>query len=90
MGHVIVRYYSARMLLTVDLNTLTSALFDAYGEDVTIEFVAMSEAQRTESTQNSQLVHLVQDRFQIFELRAATNRLRRPDIEQKAIQLGRK
>ena len=47
VNHVVVKYYSRRLLWTVDIHTLFSTLFDAYGDDATVEFVAMSEEERS-------------------------------------------
>ena len=87
---VVVKYYSCRMLLTADLNALLNTLFDVYGDDVTIEFVAMSELDRRVSTEKTAAVPVVRDRFQVFEMQEATGARRRPDVEQAAIAAGAK
>jgi hypothetical protein len=87
-NHVLVKYYDRRMLLTVDISALLSTLFDAYGDDVIIEFMAMDETERRESTDESEAVPIVRDRFQVFEMQKAAEARRRPDIEQAAIAAG--
>jgi hypothetical protein len=87
-NHVIVKYHNRRMPLTVDLSTLLITLFDAYGDDVTVEFVAMNEAERTGSTDKSGAIPMVKDRFQVFEVRHPAEARRRPDIEDAAVAAG--
>lgn len=70
---VVVKYYSGRMLLTVDLGALLNTLFDAYGDDVTIKFMAMDELERAASTDDSAAIPIARDRFQIFEIAERTD-----------------
>lgn len=92
MGHdqVVVKYHNRRMLLTVDIHTLLRTVFDAFGDEVTVAFVAMTEAERRESLDESGEIPLVRDRFQVFEVRAPAEARRRPDIERAAIAAGAK
>jgi hypothetical protein len=90
INRVAVKYYSRRMLLTADLNALLKTLFDAYGDEVTFEFVAMSEMERRASTEESAAVPVVRDRFQVFEIHEATGARRRPDVERTAVAAGAK
>jgi hypothetical protein len=78
------------MLLTVDINALFSSLFESYGDDIAVDFMPMDEIERLESTEVSQGLHLVRDRFQIFEVSHSDVLKRRPDIEQFAISRGAK
>ncbi len=64
---IVVKYHIKRMLLTVDLNNLFGTLFDAYGDDVTVGFVAMNEREWRESMDESGEIPMVRDRFQVFE-----------------------
>jgi hypothetical protein len=88
LNRVVVKYYSRRMLLTVDLGALLNTLFNTYGDDVTVEFMAMSELERRASTEESAPVPIVRDRFQVFEIGEATGTRRRPDVEQAAVAAG--
>jgi len=85
VNRVVVKYFSRHMLQTVDLAALFNTLFDIYGDNVTIEFVAMTEMERRASTDESALVPIVRNRFQIFETGVATAIQRRPDVEQALI-----
>jgi hypothetical protein len=88
LNRVVVKYYSRRMLLTVDLGALLNTLFDTYGGDVTVEFMAMSELERRASTEESAPVPIVRDRFQVFDIGEASGMQRRPDVEQAAVAAG--
>ena len=90
VNRVVVKYYSRRMLITVDIPTLLDALFDAYGDDVSVEFVAMSESERRESTDAAGAVPAVRDRFQVFDIQQASGPRRRSDLERVAIAAGAK
>jgi hypothetical protein len=85
---VVVKYYSRRMLLTVDLGALLNTLFNTYGDDVTVEFMAMSELEQRASTEESAAVPIVRDRFQVFDIGEANETRRRPDVEQAAVAAG--
>jgi hypothetical protein len=87
--HIVIKYYSSRMLLTFDMNALFMALFDTYGEDVTVEFVSMNERERRESIDEEGGIPVVRDRFQVFETGEPHEMQRRTDVEQIAIATGR-
>ncbi|WP_422931746.1 hypothetical protein [Singulisphaera sp. PoT] len=80
------KFYSGRMLSTVDLHSLFKTLLQAYGGDMPIEFVAMNEAERM--TCKSTTLPLILDRFHVFEIDEASGTNRRPDLEREAIEWG--
>jgi hypothetical protein len=86
--HMVVKYHNRRMLLTVDTNALFVALFDAYGDDVAVEFVPMNQMERQESTEEVKGIRLVRDRIRVFEVSDSDGIRRRPDIEQTAVSRG--
>lgn len=90
VNRVVVKYYSRRMLLTVDLSALLNTLFDAFGDEVSVEFMAMNELERRASTEETAPVPVVRDRFQVFDIGAETGTRRRPDVEQAAVAAGAK
>ncbi len=88
LAHIVVKYHNRRMLLTVDANALFAALFDAYGDEVAVEFKPMNEMERRESTDETKGLRLVRDRFRVFEVSDSDVITRRPDIEQTAVSRG--
>jgi hypothetical protein len=92
MDHVVVKYHNRRMLLTVDLETLFTTLFDAFGEDVSVRFVPMNESERRESSEIVDFeIIAVRERFQIFEASPGEHGMRRrQDLEQTATGRGQK
>jgi hypothetical protein len=89
-GYAVVKYHNRCLLLTVDLHTLVNTLFDFYGDDLTIHFVAMSELERERNISKLGMIDSILDRFQVFEVNPKIGERRRPDIERAAIAAGAK
>jgi len=87
---ILVKYYNRKMLMTVDISALLAVLFEAYHEDISVEFQAMSESERQLSSHLSDHgIVAVDQRFQVIELCASGAR-RRTDLEVRAIAVGQK
>jgi hypothetical protein len=74
------------MIQTVGLNDLFAALFDAYGDGVSVEFVEMDDREKAESsgTVEGMEFRLVRDQFFILETGLAPGAHREKDLEQVA------
>lgn len=89
VDHLLVKYHSRRMLLTVDLQALFTTLFDAYGDGASIRLALMDEREKAASTEEVDGLQLVRERFRILEVRPGGTR-RRTDLEQAAVASGQK
>jgi len=83
-------YHNLKMLLTLDLNKLIEIIIDQYGENVLIEFVSMTQNEKEKSSKVDAGILKIVERFKLYESDDAGNKIRRKDIEEKAIREGLK
>ncbi|MBI3423444.1 MAG: hypothetical protein HY011_10950 [Acidobacteria bacterium] len=88
-ANVQLNYFSKKSLLTTDLNSLFERLFNEIGGAFTVTCQEMSEREKQEALLTTDDLPLIEERFHVSLLRDG-HYLRRKDIEEKAIQLGRK
>lgn len=89
LSSVIVKYFNRRMLWTVDLSVLFSTLFDAFGDDLAVQFLPMNEDERKMASDETNIVVGVKDRIFLFEMVSGEVR-RRADLEAIALRIGQK
>jgi hypothetical protein len=89
-NRIVVKYHNRRMLLTVDLNALFDTLFDAYVDDLIVEFVEMNDQEKAASTDEVEGLRAVRERFHLLETGLPTGVRRRKDLEKAAVAVGRK
>jgi hypothetical protein len=82
-------YFSKKLLLTTDLNSLFERLFKEVGNSFTVSCEEMSEQEKHEAIVEADELPLIEERFHIFVL-SDGHYLRRKDIEEKAIYFGQK
>ncbi len=82
-------YYSKKLLLTADLNSLFERLFDAVGDQFTLSCEEMSEPEKDEAVSEAGEVRMVEDRFHVF-VHSDGHYLRRKDIEEESVRRGQK
>jgi hypothetical protein len=74
-------YYSRKLLLTTDLNSLFKNLFDKVGDHFTLSCEEMSEREKSEAVSENDDIKAVEERFHVFVLN---------DIEEESVRLGQK
>ncbi len=82
-------YYSKKLLLTTDLNSLFERLFDEIGDHFTLACEEMSEQEKDEAISEAGEVRAVEERFHVF-VHSDGHYLRRKDIEEASVRLGQK
>ena len=89
----VVKYYNRKILMTLDLNQLVHELLEVRGNRVSVEFMPMTADEQEEcSTRMDEIAGLiaVDTRFWLFEIGDANQPIRRPDLETRIVDLGRK
>jgi len=89
-NRIVVKYFNERMLLTVDLQTLFTFLFEEYGDGVNIAFAEMDVLEKSQSSEDVDGILAVRDRFHILETTHTNDVRRRDDLERLAAHFGRK
>jgi hypothetical protein len=87
---ILIKYYHRKALLSIDLSTLFTLIFDTYSNEVSITFSPMSTNEQKESSQllDHGIVG-VNDLFHLLEVQEEDVR-RRKDLEQEIIRIGHK
>ena len=88
MNEMVIKYFSVRMLGTLDLNQLFRCLFEKFGE-CQITFVPMAPQEKAAASTEVHGIEAVGERFWIFH-RADGGLVRQPDVETTIVRLGRK
>lgn len=89
-GFILIKYHNRRMLLTIDLQSLFTTLFDAFGDEVEVRFLAMTESERLDSAEIVDGIPAIRERFWIIEMETKDLPRRRNDLEQRCVSRGRK
>lgn len=90
MTNITVKYHSAKMLMTIDLNMLFQVLLDIYGSYLIIKFELMNKSEQIHATETVDGLVAVKERFWILEGGETENLNRRKDLEKKIIMAGAK
>jgi hypothetical protein len=88
MNELLIKYFSARMLVTLDINQLFHFLFQQFGE-CQIRFIPMTPHEKTEASREVDGINAVNERYWVFH-RSDGVLVRKSDVEQKIILLGQK
>jgi hypothetical protein len=88
MTEMVIKYFSARMLATLDLNQLFQCLFERFGE-CQITFVPMSPKDRARASAQIDGIEAVNERFWILH-RAGHDLIRQTDVEETIVRIGQK
>lgn len=89
MSEILIKYYSARMLGTLDMNQLFRCLFDQFGE-CRIGFTPMTTEERAwASTEVAHGIAAVNERYWIFH-RVGDDFVRQGNLEETIVRLGQK
>ena len=88
MNEILVKYFSARMLVTLDLNQLFGSLFDKFGESE-VRFILMTLQERNGVSTKVKGVEAVNERYWIFH-QVNSDLVRQRDLEDAVISLGQK
>jgi hypothetical protein len=88
MNELTIKYFSARMLVTLDTNQLFHCLFEEFGE-CQVRFIPMTPDEKTEASREVDGINAVNERYWIFH-RSDGDLVRRPDVEQRIVLLGQK
>jgi hypothetical protein len=89
MPNIVLRYYSLKMLQTVDLNNLIAVLVSVFGESMQLDLLAMNDDEKQQCSKLEEGILRVNERIWVFEVRP-DGRHRRKDLEQKIVGEGRK
>jgi hypothetical protein len=65
MNEILVKHFSSRMLVTLDLNQLFGSLFDKFGE-CDVRFIPMTTQERNSVSTKVKGVEAVNERYWIF------------------------
>lgn len=91
--HLVVKYHSPRLFLSVDMQALFRVLFEAFPEGLSVEVQPMSSDEQIAASREILEFKLdmrdVTDIFQVYESHDATNFRRRSDLEQRVYDTGR-
>lgn len=88
MNEVLIKFFSARLLVTLDMNQLFQCLIDKFGE-CQIAFVHMTLEERGRASARINEIEAVSDRFWIY-LRGHDGYTRQSEVEEEAVRLGHK
>jgi hypothetical protein len=88
MNEILVKFFSARLLVTLDMNQLFRRLFEKLGE-CQITFVPMTPEERARASTDTNGIEAVNDRFWIL-LRANDGFRRQSEIEEEVVHFGQK
>jgi hypothetical protein len=88
MDEILIKYFSAKMLGTLDINQLFRCLFDKFGE-CPISFVPMTLQERAKTSTEVDGIEAINERYWIFH-RADDDFVRQRDIEETTVRLGQK
>jgi hypothetical protein len=85
-----VSFHSIKMLLTLDLNTLTRVLLDEFGTHLNVEFRPMTDTERNGVEYKIDFITGIRTRFFLLERRPDGSEMRREDLEDRIIKQGLK
>jgi hypothetical protein len=88
MNELRIKYFSARMLKTLDMNQLFQCVFGKFGE-CEISFVPMTPQERAEASTDVSGMRTVNERFWIIH-RSDDCWVRQREIEETVVRLGQK
>jgi hypothetical protein len=88
VNELLIKYFSARMLLTLDMDQLFRSLLDQFGE-CQISFVPMTAQERAQASTDLNGIEAVNERFWVFH-RVGAEFVRQRDIEETIVRLGQK
>ena len=88
-SEVVVKYYSQRMLETVDVQVLIRVILDSFGQESAITFSPTDENEKGRSSQMIGEILAIEDRFLVLEVKDGHS-TRHREIEDMAIHLGQK
>ncbi|WP_444905218.1 hypothetical protein ACJJIU_11245 [Microbulbifer sp. CnH-101-E] len=86
---IVLKYYSLKMLLTVDLNSLVSTLVSVFGDSVRLDLSIMDEDEKYQCSNDVEGILSVNERIWLFEELKGTLH-RRKDLEERVIAQGQK
>lgn len=88
---IVIRYYSRKMLLTLDLNTLMEVILRGSPEsDPTVCFEPMNDVERSASTARGPIFDSVSNRILVFRKLSSGEMVSVLDVEATAIREGQK
>jgi hypothetical protein len=90
IAKIILKYYSLKMLLTVDLNNLITVLLSVFGESIQLDLLAMNEDERLHCSSSEEGILRVNERIWVLEVRQDGSAHRREDLEQRIVEEGQK
>lgn len=90
ISKIVIKYHSLKMLLTLDLNRLIMVLIKKYGNDININIIVMNNEERAISSDITNGITLINERFWILETYKNGDIIRKKEIEQKIISEGQK
>jgi hypothetical protein len=90
ISKIIVKYYSKKMLLTIDLSNLVEVLISVFGESIQLDLLVMNEEERLQCSSSEEGIIRVNDRIQVFEVQQDGSTNRREDLEQRIVNEGQK
>jgi hypothetical protein len=88
MNEILIKYFSARMLSTLDMNQLFRSVFETFGE-CQIEFVPMAAHERAQASTQVAAIEAVNERYWIFH-RVEDQWVRQRDLEATIVRKGQK
>ena len=87
---ILIKYYSLKMLLTVDLNTLTEYLFQEFGDSFVLEYKPMNQEEVNSVTNDESGISIVHERFWLFHEGQSGDIERKKSLEELIIEKGQK
>jgi len=88
MNEIVVKYFSARMLDTLDLNQLFQCLFDKFG-DCQIRFVPMTQQEKSKASTKVNEIEAVSERYWVFH-HVDNEFVRQRVLEEAIVRTGQK
>lgn len=88
MNEILIKYFSARMFSTLDMNQLFQCVFETFGE-CQISFLPMTPHERAQASMQVGGIEAVNERYWMFH-RLEDQWVRQRDLEATIVRKGQK